>query len=69
MVDRPRGLVDTGALLALLNRRDDWHHPCLEALATLRWPLATSAAVLTELFHFLLKQSRDLGPFRIIPQR
>ena len=28
----------------------------MEALTSLRWPLATSAAVLTELFHFLLKK-------------
>lgn len=62
MADRPRGLIDTGALLAVLNRNDRWHHPCTEALAALQWPLATSAAVLTELFHFLLKQSSDLEP-------
>lgn len=62
MAGRPRGLIDTGALLAVLNRNDRWHHPCTEALAALQWPLATSAAVLTELFHFLLKQSSDLDP-------
>lgn len=50
---RPKGLVDTGALLALLDRRDGWHERCAKAFATLRLPLATSAAVLTELFHLL----------------
>jgi predicted nucleic acid-binding protein len=50
---RPKGLVDTGALLALLDRRDRWHERCARAFATLRLPLATSVAVLTELFHLL----------------
>ncbi|HXO22672.1 MAG TPA: PIN domain-containing protein [Thermoanaerobaculia bacterium] len=50
---RPRGLIDTGAILALLDRRDRWHRRCHEALSTLSLPLATSAAVLTELFHLL----------------
>jgi uncharacterized protein len=53
MAARPRGLVDTGALIALLRRDDRWHRPCTEAFATLALPLATSAAVLTELFHLL----------------
>lgn len=53
MADRPRGLIDTGAILALLDRRDRWHGPCTEAFSTLSLPLATSAAVLTELFHLL----------------
>ncbi len=48
-----RGLADTGALLAFLDRGDRWHQCCVEAFATLRLPLATSAAVLTELFHLL----------------
>jgi predicted nucleic acid-binding protein len=53
MLASPRGLVDTGALLALLDRRDRWHLPCREAFETLPLPLATSAAVLAELFHLL----------------
>jgi len=53
MPDRPGGLIDTGAILALLNRRDHWHVPCRESFSALRLPLATSAAVLTELFHLL----------------
>jgi predicted nucleic acid-binding protein len=48
-----RGLVDTGALLALLDRDDKWHSPCVEGFARARLPLATSAAVLAELFHLL----------------
>ncbi len=48
-----RGLADTGALLALLDRDDRWHESCAAAFAELRLPLATSAAVLAELFHLL----------------
>jgi hypothetical protein len=46
-------LVDTGALLALLDRDDRWHAACAAAFAELRLPLATTAAVLTELFHLV----------------
>lgn len=53
MRDSPRGLIDTGAMLALLDRGDRWHLPCREAFETLHLPLATSAAVLAELFHLL----------------
>ena len=48
-----RGLADTGAVLAFLDRSDRWHAACVQALAELHLPLATSAAVLTELFHLL----------------
>ena len=48
-----RGLADTGALLAFLNASDRWHRACAEALDRLPLPLATSAAVLAELFHLL----------------
>ena len=44
-------LIDTGAILALLDRNDRWHAVCTEAFRHLRLPLATSEAVLTELFH------------------
>jgi hypothetical protein len=53
-------LVDTGALLALLDRDDRWHQRCAEAFATLRLPLATSAAVLAELVHLLGDDRREL---------
>jgi predicted nucleic acid-binding protein len=52
-VSPARGLVDTGALLALLDRDDRWHRRCADAFAALPVPLATSAAVLAELFHLL----------------
>jgi len=47
------GLIDTGAILALLDRDDRWHDPCVDAFAALRLPLLTSCAVLTELFHLV----------------
>ena len=56
-----KGLVDTGALLALLDRDDHWHQRCADAFATLRLPLATSAAVLAELFPLLGEDRRELA--------
>jgi predicted nucleic acid-binding protein len=46
-------LIDTGAILALLDRSDRWHQSCVTAFAQLRLPLLTSEAVLTELFHLV----------------
>lgn len=56
-----RGLIDTGAILALLDRDDRWHRRCVEALRKLRLPLATSAAVLAELFHLLGDHPREVA--------
>lgn len=44
-------LIDTGAILALLDRNDRWHDSCVDEFHQLRLPLLTSEAVLTELFH------------------
>jgi predicted nucleic acid-binding protein len=46
-------LIDTGAILALLDRTDRWHRICTETFRQLRLPLITSEAVLTELFHLV----------------
>ena len=46
-------LLDTGAILAALDKRDPWHSACGEALRDFRFPLITSEAVLTELFHLI----------------
>ncbi len=46
-------LIDTGAILALLDRSDRWHELCVAAFDQLRLPLMTSEAVLTELFHLV----------------
>ncbi len=42
-------LIDTGAILALLDRTDRWHDSCVDAFHQLPLPLLTSEAVLTEL--------------------
>jgi uncharacterized protein len=46
-------LIDTGAMLAILDTSDIWHESCRNALFQLRVPLLTSEAVLTELFHLI----------------
>jgi predicted nucleic acid-binding protein len=46
-------LIDTGAILALLDRSDRWHTACMDAFRQLRLPLLTSEAVLTEVFHLI----------------
>jgi predicted nucleic acid-binding protein len=53
-------LADTGAILALLDAEDDWHERCVMAFERLRLPLATSAGVLTELFHLVGDHPREV---------
>ena len=53
-------LIDAGAMLALLDRTDRWHGVCVEAFEQLRLPLATSEAVLTELFHLVGNSRREV---------
>ena len=53
-------LIDTGAILALLDRTDRWHESCVEAFRRLRLPLLTSEAVLTELFHVVGDRRREM---------
>ena len=48
-----RGLLDTGALLAILDPSDPWHAGCIGALGEFRLPLLTTEAVLTEVFHLI----------------
>jgi len=50
-------LLDTGAILAILNRQDRWHTPCIDALSRLRTPLLTSEAVLAEMFYMVSDSS------------
>jgi predicted nucleic acid-binding protein len=66
MRGRPRGLIDTGAVLALLDRSDHWHTACVEAFSTLPLPLATSAAILAELFHLLADPSELSAAWRFL---
>jgi uncharacterized protein len=57
---RAGGLIDTGAILAIVDARDRWHQACLEALQSVRLPLLTTAPVLTETFHLIGKNTRDV---------
>jgi predicted nucleic acid-binding protein len=47
------GLIDTGAILAVLDEDDGWHVRCSAAIRELNPPWMTSEAVLTELFHLV----------------
>jgi uncharacterized protein len=53
-------LIDTGAILALLDRDDEWHRPCVEAFNATLLPLLTTEAVLTEVFHLTKRDARDI---------
>ena len=54
-------LIDTGAILALLDRDDEWHRSCHQAFNATPLPFVTTEAVLTEAFHLTI---RDLGDMR-----
>jgi uncharacterized protein len=53
-------LIDTGAILAILDARDRWHKACTDAFLQLRLPALTSEAVLTEVFYLLGRSRVDL---------
>jgi uncharacterized protein len=57
---RVEALVDTGAILALLDRTDRWHPICVNTFREMRLPLLTSEAVLTELFHLVGDSRREM---------
>jgi uncharacterized protein len=56
----PDTLIDTGGILALLDRRDRWHQACTVAFQQIRLPAISSEAVLTELFHLVGDNRRDV---------
>jgi predicted nucleic acid-binding protein len=56
----PAGLIDTGAIVTIVNADESWHDACLEALASVQMPLLTTEAVLTELFHLIFARSLSL---------
>ena len=58
---QPKGLIDTGAILALLDSDDQWHELCTAAFPSLLLPLATTAAELAELFHLLGDHPGDMA--------
>ena len=49
----PVGLIDTGAILAIVEVDDAFHSDCLESLVSVRMPLLTTEAVLTEVLHLV----------------
>jgi predicted nucleic acid-binding protein len=53
-------LIDTGAIVAMLNERDPWSQICRKTFQSLRVPLLTSQAVLTELFHLVGDNRREM---------
>ncbi len=56
----PGGLIDTGAIVAILDRDDSWHSACVQALQSMRFPLLTTEAVLTEAFHLIGSSAYDM---------
>ena len=60
-------LVDTSVLYAFLDANEPSHARCKAAIADAPLPLITTAAVLTELFHFVLKRLRNQeGAWRLL---
>jgi predicted nucleic acid-binding protein len=58
-VELPVGLIDTGAILALVDRNDESHGPCVEAYNASRLPWLTTEAVLAETFYLVRRNLRD----------
>jgi uncharacterized protein len=57
----PDGLIDTGAIVAIVSADDSWHDACLQALTSVRLPLLTTMAVLTEFFHLIAARSLNMN--------
>ena len=54
---RPAALIDTGAIVAIVESDDKWHFACLQAMLTMRIPVLTTESVLTEAFHLIGRNS------------
>ena len=53
-------LIDTGVILALVDRSDRWHKPCVDVYHTVPLPMLTTEAVLAEVFHLTYRNLRDV---------
>jgi uncharacterized protein len=49
----PTAIIDTGAVLAIVDSADRWHSRCIDAVQNVRIPMFTTEAVLTEAFHLV----------------
>jgi predicted nucleic acid-binding protein len=56
----PVGIIDTGAIIAMVDADEFWHDACLDALVSLQLPLLTTEAVLTELFHLIAARNLSI---------
>jgi uncharacterized protein len=60
-------LIDTGVILALVDRSDKWHRACVEAYDNSYLPLLTTEAVLAEVFHLTYRNLGDVrGVWRLL---
>lgn len=57
----PAGIIDTGAIIAIVDADEYWHDECLDALMAVQMPLLTTEAVLTELFHLIAARNLNLS--------
>jgi len=57
----PVALIDTGVILALVDRGDEWHERCVAAYDRSRLPLLTTQAVLAEAFHLTRGDRRQIA--------
>jgi predicted nucleic acid-binding protein len=46
-------LIDTGPIVAIFDKNDNYHNTCFDLLETIKAPLITTTAVLTEAFYLL----------------
>ena len=53
-------LIDTGVILALVDRNDRWHESSVKVYNKIALPLLTTEAVLAEVFHLTYRNLRDV---------